>query len=53
MKHLTPMEYRVAWILGVVLLMGIAGRIWLRTMPVKPLPQLPHLATNLQTTTLR
>lgn len=46
MKHLTPTEHRVVWILTAVLLLGIAGRIWIRTQPVRPLPPLPHLATN-------
>jgi hypothetical protein len=46
MKHLTPTEHRTVWILTAVLLLGIAGRIWIRTMPVRSLPPLPHLATN-------
>lgn len=46
MKHLTPTEHRTAWILTAVLVLGIAGRIWIRSGAVRPLPPLPHMATN-------
>jgi hypothetical protein len=46
MKHLTPSEHRAVWLLAVVLLFGIAGRIWIRSGAARPLPPLPHLGTN-------
>ena len=34
MKHLTPDELRIVWILTAVLLLGIGGRIWIVSHPM-------------------
>jgi hypothetical protein len=46
MKHLTPLEHRVAWLLAALLVLGSAGRLWLRTHPGRGLPAPAGAATN-------